>query len=166
MAEPTEAEIAWVAGIFEGEGCICDCGVRSVSLTISSTDRDVLEEVQRIMGTGGIHSILRSEVDRQNRKPIFQWHIANRDDVRLVLESLLPWLRKRRYARALEALKRLELNQGLNGKKTHCKYGHPLSGENLYVRQGKRGCITCRRRLRMESYWRVKARRAETFRST
>ncbi len=29
---------------------------------------------------------------------------------------------------------------------TECKYGHPLSGDNLYIcPQGKRGCKTCRR---------------------
>lgn len=28
--------------------------------------------------------------------------------------------------------------------RTHCKYGHPLSGDNLYVTpQGRRGCRTC-----------------------
>jgi len=31
---------------------------------------------------------------------------------------------------------------------THCKYGHPLSGDNLYISptDGRRRCNTCRRR--------------------
>lgn len=35
----------------------------------------------------------------------------------------------------------------LNAEKTHCKYGHPLSGDNLYVepKRGFRECRTCRR---------------------
>lgn len=35
-----------------------------------------------------------------------------------------------------------------NKYKTHCQYGHPLEGENLYadVKRGKRKCKTCRRR--------------------
>ena len=32
-----------------------------------------------------------------------------------------------------------------NARKTHCKHGHPLSGENLYERNGRRHCRTCRR---------------------
>ena len=33
-----------------------------------------------------------------------------------------------------------------NAKKTHCIWGHPLSGENLLVRKhGRRGCRTCQR---------------------
>ena len=33
----------------------------------------------------------------------------------------------------------------INHEKTHCLRGHPLSGENLYLRRnGKRECMTCR----------------------
>lgn len=33
-----------------------------------------------------------------------------------------------------------------NSTKTHCKHGHPLSGDNLYLRpDGDRGCRECRR---------------------
>lgn len=35
---------------------------------------------------------------------------------------------------------------GRNARKTHCKAGHPLAGENLYVDpRGRRQCRTCRR---------------------
>jgi hypothetical protein len=30
-------------------------------------------------------------------------------------------------------------------RQTHCKRNHPLSGENLYMHQGRRHCRTCRR---------------------
>jgi hypothetical protein len=34
----------------------------------------------------------------------------------------------------------------VNARKTHCKHGHPLSGENLYLRpDGGRQCRECRR---------------------
>ncbi len=34
-----------------------------------------------------------------------------------------------------------------NQLKTHCKYGHPLSGDNVAARYGRSGraCVTCRR---------------------
>ena len=36
---------------------------------------------------------------------------------------------------------------GINIQKTHCPYGHPLSGENLYVKpNGSRNCRKCRKR--------------------
>lgn len=35
---------------------------------------------------------------------------------------------------------------GINARKTHCKRGHPLSGDNLYVKPtGSRVCKTCKR---------------------
>lgn len=35
----------------------------------------------------------------------------------------------------------------LNKKKTVCKNGHPLIGENLYVYKNMRNCLTCRRKI-------------------
>ena len=32
---------------------------------------------------------------------------------------------------------------GINSRKTHCKRGHPLSGDNLAIYAGKRQCRTC-----------------------
>ncbi len=46
-----------------------------------------------------------------------------------------------------------------NGRKTHCKYGHLLDGDNLYrvtTRPTTRVCRTCKRRIDREGY----ARRA------
>lgn len=40
----------------------------------------------------------------------------------------------------------LAKNRHNNGKKTHCKRGHPLSGDNVYVAKGGvRHCKTCSR---------------------
>lgn len=38
-----------------------------------------------------------------------------------------------------------------NARKTHCKYGHPLNGKNLYKRNGKRHCRACRLRNEREA---------------
>jgi|SRR5882724_8773276 len=45
-----------------------------------------------------------------------------------------------------------------NAAKTHCPDGHPLSGENLYIRKGKRGCLTCRRKQSREHGKALRAR--------
>lgn len=46
-----------------------------------------------------------------------------------------------------------------NSSKTHCKYGHPLTGDNLRIGRGRSGkqqrlCRTCKRRRRRE--WRAR----------
>lgn len=38
----------------------------------------------------------------------------------------------------------------INARKTHCKHGHLLDGENLYLEHGKRRCIACQRRRQRE----------------
>lgn len=45
----------------------------------------------------------------------------------------------------------------INADKTHCIYDHPLSGDNLIVRDGKRACRECRRRIDLAGYHRRKA---------
>lgn len=48
---------------------------------------------------------------------------------------------------------------GANSKKTHCKYGHPLSGGNLYlVPGGGRACKECRRKFTAASKGYLKVR--------
>ncbi len=33
---------------------------------------------------------------------------------------------------------------GNNSRKTHCKRGHSLTGDNLYIHNNQRFCVTCR----------------------
>ena len=44
-----------------------------------------------------------------------------------------------------------------NARKTHCKHGHPLSGDNLIVTQRQRFCRACRHRRHEEYQARKKA---------
>lgn len=44
-------------------------------------------------------------------------------------------------------------------RKAHCKYGHPLSGANLYVTtSGKTRCKECQRRFTREAKRRARAK--------
>ena len=46
-----------------------------------------------------------------------------------------------------------------NARKTHCKHGHPLSGDNLYIYpNGDRRCCTCHRRENKTGYRNKKMR--------
>lgn len=51
-----------------------------------------------------------------------------------------------------------------SARKTHCKYGHPLSGENLYTHKGKRHCRACGRRRSRVIWDRQKADRVASER--
>lgn len=53
-------------------------------------------------------------------------------------------------------------NNNGNALKTHCKYGHELSGENLMVLPKQRRCRTCHNRTSAEGIARAKQRKSST----
>jgi hypothetical protein len=138
-----ERDIAWLAGLFEGEGCISFTSKRTVQIRIVSTDKDVVESVDRLVPSpNGI----RSYAPKPNRKQQWVWVISKREVNQDFLNQILPYLHSRRRARALEALEALALNWGKAQERTHCPRGHPLSGDNVYSHgSGHRQCRQCMR---------------------
>jgi|SRR3990167_3771805 len=97
-----EAEVAWAAGFFEGEGCLSHFAHRHIPrASVSSTDRDVLQRFNDVVLVGRIepHGLLRV-----GRKAIWRW-TANSDDAVAVIKLLLPHLGVRRATRARELLR-------------------------------------------------------------
>ena len=99
---PSPEEIAWAAGLFEGEGYagLNAAGLKrklaAPKLAIVSTDLDVLQRWQEIMQCGNI---------TQRRKPISpkhrpQWtlQVGRWDDILRAIDLLRPWLLPRRIA--------------------------------------------------------------------
>jgi len=73
--EVTRAEgIAWAAGVFEGEGCVCSDGSR-VILRVQMTDFDVMARFASIMGFGRLYGPYeqRNARDGHVRKPFWAW---------------------------------------------------------------------------------------------
>jgi hypothetical protein len=104
----SDTEIAWAAGLFEGEGCIGLGGPwrpREVRLWVVSTDLDVLERFAAIAACGSI-TPKRDRASR--RKPCWAWSCSARSDVQRVLSAFRPWLLQRRGERADEALAKMD----------------------------------------------------------
>lgn len=98
----TEAEWAYLAGFFDGEGCISlhtrykKDGYR-VRLTISQSDPK-LKTLYKQTGIGRIHRVEPS--GRFKSRPNYQWIINAHKEVELFLSHILPYLRfKKRQAR-------------------------------------------------------------------
>jgi hypothetical protein len=95
------AQIAWAAGLFEGEGTIVD-SAGPVQLRVKMTDLDVLERLLDVFGVGEIYGPYESgSRDGHVRKPHWVW-ICGEPFVRKVFEAMAPWLGARRIARARE----------------------------------------------------------------
>ena len=96
--------MAWVTGLFEGEGCIYkDPRCNAVRLTINSTDEDVLQRLFNIVNVGYIRPVKHSS-ERQHYKPMWCWSVWKKQDVKHLLIQMLPMLGERRAYTALNAL--------------------------------------------------------------
>lgn len=153
MHEQSSTDIAWAAGLFEGEGCFSagyrPSGKAYVVAVLSMTDRDVVDRFMAIVGCGAIY--LRPDA-RWNHQDTYMWRVQEAVQVRKVIAMLLPYLGERRRAKALEVDAIAATVRSHNAKATHCPRGHELVGDNLKLepikRAGKtyyaRRCKTCR----------------------
>lgn len=102
-------EVAWAAGLFEGEGCLTinhksyKSGVHSYPrVQMNITDKETLDRFHEVVGVGKIYS--HKNGSYLSNKPQWRWQIATKEGVREVIEQLYPWLSERRQARANELL--------------------------------------------------------------
>lgn len=99
-----QIDIAWLAGIIEGEGCINISKPNKgnsnyyARLNVKMTDYDVLAKAQRIFGG----SIKGPEI-QDRKKPAWSWQVANRKDLARILLAIVPLMGERRSAKILEA---------------------------------------------------------------
>jgi hypothetical protein len=98
-AAATPEEIAWAAGIYEGEGCVVpERGI--VYISISMTDYDVLERWQAIMGG----RLKGPYMYADRNKPRWELRIGGWAEIEEIYTKLKPWLSIRRTARFEEIL--------------------------------------------------------------
>lgn len=102
----TREEMAWLAGIFEGEGSIIlenRSGPREYAtprLQVNMVDRDVIEHLQAIAG-GRVNRQKAQTPDRQDQ---WRWTLQGFLPVSYVLDRIWPWLHSRRRTRCEEVM--------------------------------------------------------------
>lgn len=105
---------AWLAGLYEGEGsCVTyRRGPRRllVHITITSTDKDVIERVAEVAGVGRIYGPYFKNGDggQLGKKPRWRWTVCRTRDVLAVMERIEPFLLSRRTATLVAAREALE----------------------------------------------------------
>lgn len=111
----SDAEIAWAAGLFEGEGCFTRTVRRQVILrtiggleveymqlqmSLSMTDEDVVRRYHSIVNCGGI--TIRDFPGKLKRQ--WMWQVQRLDDVKRLYDTFYPWLGERRRHRGQEVI--------------------------------------------------------------
>lgn len=146
----TREDLAWAAGLFEGEGCFTTSRRgRFQCAKVSMTDADVVERFNAIIGFGSLTN-LRLSQKNPKWKDQRCWTVSNFEGFQAVVVMLWPWLGERRRARAIEVLQRVAQAKAadppLRRLRTRCPSGHPYDEVNTYRDpRGSRHCRTCRR---------------------
>jgi hypothetical protein len=174
--------IAWAAGLYDGEGCSCLLDHRThagykvpeLSVTQSSAEGEpeVLVRFRDVVNAGHIDG----PIDQPKPwLPVYRWKCGALHDVRVVLETIWPWLGPIKRAQAQVMLKVLDGqpvlprgNPAWGNRKTHCVNGHEYTAARIrpYVprsagkqRRDSQQCLVCARDAARERYWRNKDRR-------
>ncbi len=108
--EPSDADIAWAAGLFEGEGCFYvgnpkgPDGKRRArpQMNISMCDEDVLVRFKAIVGGG--HLLKLKYRKSEAHRPLWKWQTQSRGEIARIGELFRPWLGVRRLKRFDEVL--------------------------------------------------------------
>lgn len=147
-----ECQVAWAAGLFEGEGCM-NLVVRPrqgraegdrlmVQVRLGSTDEEIVKAFQAVMECGNVHTPRtiessygspRANPVKQPKKTFYDWSAANAVDVAAVINLLLPFFGSRRKQRAEEVLEGCRQIGERHQDKQSCPQGHPLEGDNLLL---------------------------------
>jgi hypothetical protein len=113
------SEIAWIAGLFEGEGSVGvyynKRGTAAVRLTIAQKTDEVLVRCYEILNMGHVYGPYRIKGSQ-----LMLWAVSNIEDVYKVIQLIYPWLSQKRqvqcdvvveYIKTTPKFKRLNKDQ-------------------------------------------------------
>jgi hypothetical protein len=95
-----DTEIAWLAGLIEGEGCFTG-DAEHPKIFVQMTDLDVIERLRVVTGVG-FYS--RCSTRAAHHKPSWKWAVQSRERARELMALLFPHMGVRRRARIKELL--------------------------------------------------------------
>ena len=171
VTDPSDAEIAWCAGLFEGEGNIGVArhapyeGRFEPRLQIRQTDEDVLVKFQSLMGGRLTGPFLQGDADSKRYKvapkPYWIWVVSSWDEFERIGSLLRPWLGKRRGERFDLVLATMPDHFRRPFAYRPCDYAPTpsVAGYLKHRRRGERACEVCLESNRL--YYAGRAARAQ-----
>jgi hypothetical protein len=120
--------LAWAAGLFEGEGSISK---RNNLLTLTSTDEDVVRKFMVIVGMGRIIEWTPT-AGQLGKKKQWIWNLYRQECGQALLAAFWPWLGERRRKRVREYLHHMA-NAHRNRSKLGSEHSRSKLTESLVV---------------------------------
>lgn len=119
---PTPIQVAWAAGILEGEGCFsifvrksAKHDHKSLAIHCEMTDEDVIRKLHAVFNVGTVLERLNTSgrVDRRVRKKTWIWSVQNHKGIHEVCTAVLPHMGIRRKEKIKELLDYVESRTGM-----------------------------------------------------
>jgi hypothetical protein len=101
-----DLELAWIAGLLEGEGSFLINSKGQPKVSCSMTDEDVLLKLQSLCGG----SICQQKAVKEHWKPIWIWYRCGLPAIEL-MQQLQPNMGTRRSAKIAEVLQKYNLHK-------------------------------------------------------
>lgn len=134
----TPEDLAYLAGLLDGEGCIAiqKCRVKGhlcnygTNVKITNTDMNIIEKIQSILLSLGINPNIRVRGNENHPrwKSWIEVYLTKRANIKLFLENILPYLVGKK-ARAIIMLrfidKQIDYEEAFNKMKVYNKKGGP-----------------------------------------
>lgn len=139
-------DIAWLAGLWEGEGYFA-FRKASLFMVIDSTDRDVIARTARLMGRRMYGPYANGTNPRTGcpHKAKYRVQLSGAKAAAWMM-TLYAELGERRRQSIKACLASWRQALPWRGDRRMCLRGHALSGDNVYVNgRGFRSCRTCER---------------------
>ncbi len=104
-----ELDVAWAAGLFEGEGCVSIPKHRPNQrrLSMNMTDVDVMKKFVDVVGYGNLKGPNSPPSYKEHFKPFYCWQLSKGKEVLRILNLFLPYFGERRSEKAKEAINHL-----------------------------------------------------------
>ena len=102
----SDVEVAWLSGLFEGEGTFGIYRDR-IKIQVVMTDVDVISRVKDTVGVGWFNPekpLKTTSPSGGETKPAYMWALSSQAQCRDLLEQMLPYLGERRGAKAREMI--------------------------------------------------------------
>ena len=143
-------ELAWAAGLFEGEGSFTyesRTGIPNVRLSMADED-----SVRRFSNAIGFGRVRGPKFDkRPNRKPLWEWTAGGFEKSQAILGMLWFGLGSRRRRRAIELLRAAPVTRPY--ARSVCRSGrHEMTPDNTMTDSGRRRCRECNRGYQARYY--------------
>ena len=152
------ADIQWLAGLLEGEGCFLTSSNTTPVIVLCMTDKDVVERAAALLKVK-CYAPTPPAWKIGIRKPIYRIMIHGYKAAQwmMLLYSLMGERRRSKIKQCLAIWRKAPLHPSM---RRECPNGHAYTPENTGYSKGKRGgrqCRTCHREGELRRYYRKKA---------